>query len=70
MPVACVRAGKGGCYPFQRRPGLNGRGVVNVHIVVEINEIIMKCLTEYGQTKRGKEEVYTDNYSAAVNAPW
>jgi hypothetical protein len=70
MPVACVLAGKGGCYSFERQPGLNGRCVVDVQIVVEINEVIMNCLTEYGETKPGKKEVYTDSDTAPVNATW
>ena len=70
MPVSRVRAGKGGCYPFERQPGPNGRGVVDVHIVVEINEVVMNCLTEYSQTKPGKEQVYTDSCTAPVNAAW
>jgi hypothetical protein len=68
MPVACVLAGKGRHYPFQRQPGLNGRRVVDVPIVIEINEIVTNCLTEYGEAKPGKKQVYTDSYPAVVNA--
>jgi hypothetical protein len=70
MPVASVGAGKGACYSFQGRPGLNDGSVVDVHIVVEINEVVENCLTEYGQTKRGEKQIYTDNYTAPGTAAW
>ena len=70
MPVARVWAGKGSCYTFERQPGPNGRGVVDVQIVVEINEVVINCLTEYSQTKPGKEQVYADSCTAPVNAAW
>lgn len=43
---------------------------VDVHIVVEIDEVVMNCLTEYGQTKPGKEQVYTDSCATPANVPW
>ena len=70
MPVPCVRARKGGHYPLQRQPGPDGRRVVDVHIVIEIDEVITDCLTEHGQTKPGKKQAYTDGYTAVPSGAW
>jgi hypothetical protein len=70
VPIVHFWGGKGKRYPFYRYSSLNCRGIIDVHIVVEINEIITACLTEYGHADSGKEQVYTDSYTAPVNAAW
>ena len=55
---------------FYRYASLNGRGVIDVQIVVEVNEIVTDCLTEHGQAHSGKEQVYNDSYATTANASW
>jgi hypothetical protein len=38
---------------FYRYASLNGRGVIDVQIVVKVNEIVTDRLAEYGQAESG-----------------
>jgi hypothetical protein len=65
-----VLAGKGGRYSSERQSRPNDRSIVNIHIIVEIDEVKMNCLTENGQTKAAKNQAYTDSELASVNSAW
>jgi hypothetical protein len=70
MPVACVLAGKNARYSFERQPRPNDRSIVDIHIIVEIDEVKMNGLTENGQTKAAKNQTYTDSELAYVTTAW